>query len=207
MRNFITFLFYIINRLFSYKLLKRIYFVYSKIYSEWLRHEFRSCGMSVQLSLDFELIGGDLVSIGNNCYIGKHAIITAWKKYSESIPESGILISIGNGANIGEYVHITAVNGIHIGENVLMGKRVTISDNNHGDVTICDLIQPPLKRKIVSKGKVFIGKNVWIGDKATILGGVSIGDGAIIGANTVVTKNVPAFSVCVGSPCRIIKHE
>ena len=51
---------------------------------------------------------------------------------------------------------------------------------------------------------VVIGENVWIGDKATILPGVSIGDGAVIGANAVVTKDVPPYSVVVGNPAKII---
>ena len=53
----------------------------------------------------------------------------------------------------------------------------------------------------------FIGKNVWIGDKVTILPGVSIGEGTIVGANSVVTKSLPAYSVCVGNPARIIKKN
>ena len=52
-----------------------------------------------------------------------------------------------------------------------------------------------------------IGKNVWIGDKATILPGVVVGDGAIIGANAVVTKNVPANSVVVGNPARVVNFN
>lgn len=64
---------------------------------------------------------------------------------------------------------------------------------------------PPLFRPLFSKGPVIIGKNVWIGDKATILPGVTIGDGSIIGANSVVTKDVPAYSVVAGNPAKIIK--
>lgn len=60
---------------------------------------------------------------------------------------------------------------------------------------------------MVSKGPVIIGKNVWIGDKATILPGVTIGEGAVIAANSVVSKNVPPFSVVGGIPARIIKQN
>ena len=65
----------------------------------------------------------------------------------------------------------------------------------------------PLERPITSKGPVVIGNNVWIGDKATILPGVTIGDGAVIAANAVVTKDVPAYSVVGGNPARVIKNE
>ena len=56
-----------------------------------------------------------------------------------------------------------------------------------------------------SKGPVIIQDNVWIGEKATILPGVTIGEGAIIGANSVVTKDVPAKSLVVGCPAKIVK--
>jgi acetyltransferase-like isoleucine patch superfamily enzyme len=65
----------------------------------------------------------------------------------------------------------------------------------------------PIKRSLFSKGPVIIGDNVWIGDKATILPGVSIGNGAVIAANAVVTKDVPAYSVAAGNPARIIKQN
>lgn len=58
---------------------------------------------------------------------------------------------------------------------------------------------------IYSKGAIVIGDNVWIGEKAAILAGVTIGEGAIIGANAVVTKNIPPYSIAAGIPARIIK--
>lgn len=60
---------------------------------------------------------------------------------------------------------------------------------------------------MVSKGGVHIGKNVWIGDKATILPGVSIGEGTVVAANAVVTKDVPPFCVVGGNPARVIRQR
>ena len=60
--------------------------------------------------------------------------------------------------------------------------------------------------KFTKKTIIKIGDTVWIGEKAAILGGVSIGNGAIIGANTVVTHDVPAYSIAVGCPARIINN-
>ena len=65
---------------------------------------------------------------------------------------------------------------------------------------------PPLKRPIISKGEVVIGNNVWIGDKATILPGVTIRDSVVVAANAVVTKDVPAYSMVAGNPAKIIKQ-
>jgi acetyltransferase-like isoleucine patch superfamily enzyme len=84
---------------------------------------------------------------------------------------------------------------------------VTITDNSHGRTDADSLDVPPAHRDIVSKGPVIIGKNVWIGDKATILPGVKIGDGAVIAANAVVTKDVPAKCVVAGSPARPIARN
>lgn len=64
---------------------------------------------------------------------------------------------------------------------------------------------PQLERQLVSKGEVVIGNNVWIGDKAAILAGVHIGDGAIIGANSVVAKDVPANCVVGGIPAKVLR--
>lgn len=149
------------------------------------------------------LEGGEFVCIGANSKIGRNAVITAWRRFGES--KFTPIISIGKNANIGDYVHITCANKVIIGDNFLTGRYVTISDNGHGNATLEDMSIPPLKRKLSSKGSVIIGNNVWIGDKATILSGVTLGDGVIVGANTVVTKDVPSYCVAVGNPVRIIK--
>lgn len=73
-------------------------------------------------------------------------------------------------------------------------------------VACCTSLFRPLSRLQYSKGEVAIGRNVWIGDKVTVLPGVHIGDGAIIGAGSVVTGDVPAYAVVAGNPARIIRN-
>lgn len=116
-------------------------------------------------------------------------------------------MTIGRQCWIGEYTHITCINKLTIGDGLLTGRFVLISDNNHGS-SFCEeeQRQRPQDRPLSSKGPITIGNNVWIGDKATILGDVTIGDGSIIAANAVVTKDVPAYSVVVGNPARVIKQ-
>ena len=150
-------------------------------------------------------IGEDHIVIGNGTTIHEYCILTAWKSTcagGDFHPE----IVIGKNCSIGEYNHITSTNKIIIGDNLLTGRWVTITDNSHGETDFETLQQPPLMRLVTSKGPVIIGDNVWIGDKATILPGVTIGDGTIIGANSVVTKDVPAYSILAGNPAKIIKH-
>lgn len=110
----------------------------------------------------------------------------------------------GKNIKIGKNVFINACcrfqdqGGIEIGDGSLIGHNTTIATLNH-DFN-------PDKRANLHPSPVKIGKNVWIGSDCTILPGVEIGDGAVIGAGSVVTKNVPANSVVVGSPARVIKQ-
>lgn len=155
----------------------------------------------------------ECISIGENCRFGDWIFLTAWDTYhciidgQDKIQKLNPVLSIGELCNFGAFNHITCTNKVTIGDGVLTGKWVTITDNSHGDTNIETLKIRPEKRRIVSKGPVVIGNNVWIGDKATILPGVTIGDGAVVAANAVVTKDVPAYSVVAGNPARIIKRN
>ena len=92
-----------------------------------------------------------------------------------------------------------------IGNNVLTGPRVLITDNAHGDSLFKLLDTAPIERFLYSKGKVVIEDNVWIAEGAMIMPGVRIGKGSIIAANSVVTKDIPPYSVAAGTPAKIIK--
>lgn len=81
--------------------------------------------------------------------------------------------------------------------------RHPITDNSHGQTDTPDLNTIPSERPLVTKGPVIIEDNVWIGDKATILPGVRIGRGSIIGANAVVVKSVPPHSLVGGNPATV----
>lgn len=150
------------------------------------------------------ILGKRYINVGEKTIIGRHVQLTAWGNHNGKSYTP--LISIGANCQIGAYNHITAVNKIIIGDGVLTGKFVTISDNSHGipgDNNDADI--SPVKRIIYSKGEVEIGDNVWIGDKATILPNVRIGCSSIVGANSVVTKDVPAYTIVAGNPAKIIR--
>lgn len=150
------------------------------------------------------LVGTKFITIGNNTLIGKHVQLTAWSSHNGE--NYDVSITIGSNCQIGSYNHITSANSITIGDGVLTGKFVTITDNSHGnpgDFSDCDI--SPIKRSVFSKGPVVIEDNVWIGDKATILPNVRLGRCSIVGANSVVTKDVPPYSIVAGNPARVIK--
>lgn len=116
-------------------------------------------------------------------------------------------LKIGESCELGDNVHIVAHKYVEIGDNVLIASKVFISDTSHGeyrDNKFCEPSVPPNKRPLYSN-PVIIGKNIWIGENAVILSGTTIGDGCIIGANAVITKDVPANSIVAGVPATIIK--
>lgn len=107
---------------------------------------------------------------------------------------------IGKNCEIGDSVHIVALNKVEIGDNVLVASKVFISDTNHGcykGENISNHDTPPNERELVM-GETYIGNNVWIGENAVILAGSKIGDGCVVGANTVVSKEIAPNSIVVG---------
>ena len=116
---------------------------------------------------------------------------------------SGGTVRIGKGSEIGERCRISIANSLEIGEKVLLSPNVYITDCDHEyrNVEI-----PVIDQGIVQKGqKVSIGGGSYIGINAVIVGNVKIGKHCVIGANSVVTKDVPDYYVAVGSPAKVIK--
>lgn len=142
----------------------------------------------------FKFIRGKVVSmmvdnVGRNVNIERKALIT-------------IHLTIGDNSGIGER---SVINGpIIIGKNVMIGPEVMVYSVNHRidrvDIPMC-------KQGHTERKTILIGDDVWIGARAIILPGISIGDGAVIGAGAVVTKNVEAYAVVGGNPARVIKRR
>ena len=190
--------------IWSYDKSHKVEAMLNYMYSLWLSSEFASCGKSVSFKKPVSLRGQDCIFIGDNSSFHKNVVLTAWKDYEGETFSPQIVI--GDNCNIGEYCHITAINCIVLGNGVLTGRWVTITDNSHGETDYETLKMQPILRKLSSKGAVKIGDNVWIGDKVTILPNVTIGNGAIIAANAVVTRDIPPYSIVAGNPARIIKQ-
>jgi len=175
------------------------------IYNERIVHLFKTFGTRSSIQMRATVIGGQYISIGNNVCIMKNAILTAWDRNDAAGQLFSPEITFGDGTVIGEQSHITAINKICIGRNVLSGRSLTVTDNGHGRSEFNSMNIPPRQRELYSKGPVLIEDNVWLGDKVTVLPGVTIGRNSIIAANSVVTKDVPPYSVVGGNPGRIIK--
>lgn len=118
------------------------------------------------------------------------------------------VLFIGNDFQMNDYVHITAMERVVIGNNVLIASKVYISDCSHGSYSGNEFDSHPdtipKERKMYSN-PVFIEDNVWLGEFVSVLPGVTIGRGTIVGANSVVSKSLPSNVIAVGIPAKPIK--
>lgn len=172
--------FYMLKTFLFYKLILR-------------RIGFRSI---IQSTLKIEK--GKNISIGNNVIIG----YKSWLAANPIVQGSSCILEIQDGCSIGNFNHIYSTKQILIKKNVLIADKVYISDNLHGYQNIN---LPIIHQPVMQNNVVIIDEGTWIGENACILG-VSIGRNCVVGANSVVTKDVPDFCVVVGAPAKIIKR-
>ncbi|MBD1395405.1 acyltransferase [Mucilaginibacter glaciei] len=187
----------------------------------WKRFFFRNTagllfiGKKVTIKHAYLLTAGKNFIIDDNTYINALSFDGIVVKDNVSIARdctlicTGIVSQKGKGITIG---HNTGINcnaylggqgGIDIGNDVIIGPGVKVFSENHNYADMNVII----KDQGVSRNKVSIKNNCWIGANATILAGVTIGEGSIIAAGTVLTKSVPANSVVAGIPGRVIKQR
>lgn len=147
------------------------------------------------------------IHLGEHFTAGRHLWLEAVEQQNERryTPE----IRIGANVIVNDDVHIAAITRVSIGDDSLIASRVFISDHLHGRYGAAGDASSPLVaprlREVAGVGPVTIGRNVWIGEMVAILPGVQIGDGCVIGAGSVVTRDLPPASIAVGAPARVIK--
>lgn len=119
-----------------------------------------------------------------------------------------VVLKFGENVQMNDYVHITAAKSVEIGDNVLMASKIYISDCSHGsylgDSNDSSPLTSPIDRPLSVK-PVKIENNVWLGEYVSVLPGVTIGQGTIVGANSVVSKSLPPNVIAVGAPAKPIK--
>ena len=173
----------------------------TRVISNRFRYQLKSTGKKCNVEGIEFLSGGKYISIGNG-FSSLAGLRLECIKRPENIPE----LIIGNDVTFNSRVHIGVIQKVSIGNHVLVGSNVLITDHSHGKTTPEELALPPRSRELYSKGPVIIEDNVWIGENACILPGVKIGKGAVIGAGAVVTKDVPPMTVVGGNPATPLKH-
>ena len=110
-------------------------------------------------------------------------------------------LTIGERVIFGHHCTIGCKEWIEIGDDCLLAEMISIRDHDHNFESLI----VPIRAQGATCAPVKIGRDVWLGAKVTVLKGVTIGDGAIIGANAVVTRDIPSMAIAVGIPARVIR--
>jgi acetyltransferase-like isoleucine patch superfamily enzyme len=173
-------------------------FKYARLIVRMLR---RKLWLGRRLKLD----GLAFIGPGVVLQVGKQAQLEigrwSWIGHGTKIRAHEGIVSIGAKTVMGQECTISSFQHVKIGRECVIADRVMFIDFDHGVVEV----ERPIRVQGIYKRDVNIGNNVWIGYGACILRGVTVGDNAIIGTNSVVTKDVPANAVVAGLPARVIR--
>lgn len=154
------------------------------------------CAGMVYLGGSVEFVvrrGYGRLTLGAGSHIGRHSAVRAHEG----------TVHIGAETVLGARVTVNAYLDVHIGAATLIADDVYIIDFDH---TITSL-DTPIKDQGITKAPVRIGDDCWLGTKVVVLKGVTIGDGAVIGAGAVVTRDIPARAIAAGVPATVIGHR
>lgn len=177
---------------------KRVFLKLHRIFF-FLQHRnfFRVLGKSSYMFSPFRVDGAEGIEIGDKTLLQRGGWL-----YCAGVEGVAANLKIGNGCVFGYNNHIASVRSVIIGDFVLTANNVYISDNLHGyeDVSL-----PIIKQPVKFKNAVSIGDGCWIGENVCIIG-AKIGKNCVIGANAVVTHDIPDYSVAVGIPAIVIRQ-
>lgn len=164
------------------------------------RHFYGHLGKKSCIEKELAIRGKKNIYIGDKTFIRPGARIECITNYAgdKYYPK----IKIGNHVNIEQNLHMTCAQSIVIEDDVSILPNVLITDINHS----YQLIHVHLREQALEVNPVFIGRYSTIGSGAKILPGVHIGINVIVGANAVVTKDIPDYSIVAGVPARIIRR-
>ncbi len=173
------------------------------------RNKFKPTKISFSAKLkNVKLYGSNVIRKKAN-FVGKSKNSIIIGKGTEFGPNCGILakendtkITIGENCNFGQNVHIGGIGNVEIGNNALFASNILILSTNHNYEDALTAVKFQGSRG----GNIKIGSDGWVGDGVTILAGANIGNHCIIGSKSVITKDIPDYSVAVGNPARIVKR-
>ena len=178
---------------FLFDLVRTLFLTYNK--TDSVRLKFRLRNSTILRPLEVSLSNLDHVHISNNVFIHAGLVLRLL---------GDCQLFVGENTYIGPYSHISGSQGrIIIGKKVLIANHVFISTAYH---KYEDVTTPVKDQGYEPKGNVIIGDGCWIGEGACIMPGVKVGRNSVIGANSVVTHDIPQYSVAAGSPARIIRQ-
>lgn len=178
---------------------------------------FAKLGESPTILVNAEFSGANRIEIGDHILIDRGARISCNEHHGRIVIGNHVRIGqgvelycygknyfeIGDGTHINSYTRLSGSGVIKIGKDCLIAPHVGIYSSNHkySDPTI------PIKNQGSTAKGIVIGDDCWLGAGVTVLDGVRIGTGSVIGAGAVVTKNIPPYSIAVGVPAKVVAQR
>jgi acetyltransferase-like isoleucine patch superfamily enzyme len=167
-----------------------------RLFSRLVSGSFDAFGHGSHIALPTQIEGAGRISIGSDVFVGPGSWLLA-------LGADGRLV-IGDGTAMSGYCVLSAARELRVGRDVLFGRNVHVSDHRHGTAMNGVAIrQQPLE----DERPVLIGDACWLGQNVVVLPGVTIGAGAIVGANSVVRDDVPPGRIAVGAPARVVRER
>jgi acetyltransferase-like isoleucine patch superfamily enzyme len=186
------------NTLTAQRLFQKMFnFIICVCHILWWRWRFGEFGWRSRVGRCDMLTNPKAVSIGRKVLIRKGARLEAVGPWDGRTPK----ITIGDGTAIQFYFHCGSAKSVSIGKNVLISGRVFISDHDH---CYKDVQFAPVDCKRLDVKPIVIEDGCWLGEGCAILKGVTVHSRAVVGANAVVTKDVPAGAIVAGVPAKVI---
>lgn len=171
-------------------------YLYHRIFSG-----FYHLGWRVAFNKGTVIKNAKYISLGNNVYLGKNSFLQVPREHiSHNSSKPKLIIEDDVSVNIGTM--ISAVKSIHIKKGVGIAQYCFIGDHDHDYKNIS---KPIRHQPLANVAPIIINEGTWIANKVTVCSGVTIGKHCVIGANSVVTKDIPDYSVAVGAPAKVIK--
>ncbi|NQY23181.1 MAG: acyltransferase [Campylobacteraceae bacterium] len=187
------------------RVVDKIVHIFISIYYKNILKKCKKTGKNTYVGFGTKIDCPECIEIGDNVYINNNV----WLSLSRFIYVNGKVIKnitpsliIKEGTYIGRFSLISCIDEVFIGKDVMISDRCYVGDIIHN---FKNKNLPIIKQDISSGGKIIIGDGSWLGVGSTILPNVKIGKHCIIGANSVVTKNVPDYHIVAGNPAIIIK--
>jgi carbonic anhydrase/acetyltransferase-like protein (isoleucine patch superfamily) len=166
-----------------------------RAFSLAMRSSLAGLGPRSRLSLPIQLVGEERITIGSRVYLGPGCWLLT------HAPAGAI--EIGDGTSIAGYCVMSAAASVRIGRSVLFARNVYIADHRHG---FDDPTQPILDQPLADIRPVRVEDGAWLGQNVVLLPGVTVGRGAVVGANSVIREDVPPRSVVAGAPGRVVRR-
>ncbi|MDD6729125.1 MAG: acyltransferase [Eubacteriales bacterium] len=163
-------------------------------------------GKSPQIRLGATVINGKYITFGDNVIMGKDLVMAVYPEHCGKV--NPVKTKKDGGIKVGDHVSgnrritIYCADSVKIGNDVLLGSDILITDNNHGmNPEAGEYIDQPL-----TTAPTEIGDGCWIGEQVCILAGSKIGEKCVIAAGSVVTGEIPPYSIAAGAPAKVIKR-